>query len=398
MEKNEESVAKADKKEEMNEGPGEPCHDPGEFDEAEVANTAMATDRGEAAFIEIPEIGGFFPIELATDVSSGVFAGLHGRRRNTRDRISIFILDGNNVADGLDFGMSGNGEVLVDLGAALFVGFDGNFFCQTGGFVASGPNDGVAGDRTALQRDDPGFDVLNRVGEPDLNAERFKLLDGFSREVLGVSGKDARAGLDEDNAGVLGVNVAEIVGERVLGELADGTGHFDAGRTAADDHECHVGEAAVGVLDFLGFLKGSEDAAANLKGVVEAFKSGGEGFPFGVAKIRMSGTCGQNEMVVSEVALRTGEFTLLDVDPDDFGHFANDVALAAENGSDRLGNVSRGESCGGHLIEQRLEKMVICAVDQDDLDRRILERAGGGEPSKASANDRDHGQVGIFRV
>jgi hypothetical protein len=132
------------------------------------------------------------------------------------------------------------------------------------------------------------------------------LLDGFSREVLGVSGKDARAGLDEDNAGVLGVNVAEIVGERVLGELADRTGHFDAGRTTANDHECHVGEAAVGVLDFLGFLKGSEDAAANLKGVVEAFKSGGEGFPFGVAKIRMSGTCGQNEMVVSEVALIGG--------------------------------------------------------------------------------------------
>lgn len=132
------------------------------------------------------------------------------------------------------------------------------------------------------------------------------MLDGFSREVLGVSGKDARAGLDEDNAGVLGVNVAEIVGERVLGELADRTGHFDAGRTTANDHECHVGEAAVGVLDFLGFLKGSEDAAANLKGVVEAFKSGGEGFPFGVAKIRMSGTCGQNEMVVSEVALIGG--------------------------------------------------------------------------------------------
>jgi hypothetical protein len=40
-----------------------------------------------------------------------------------------------------------------------------------------------------------------------------------------------------------------------------------------------------------------------------------------------------------------------------------------------------------HLIEQRLKKMVVAAVDQGDLHRRPLQSAGCREATKAAAYD-----------
>ena len=46
---------------------------------------------------------------------------------------------------------------------------------------------------------------------------------------------------------------------------------------------------------------------------------------------------------------------------------------------------------GGHLVEQRLEQVVVAAVDQRDVDRLAAEEAGREEPAEAAADDDDRG-------
>jgi hypothetical protein len=49
----------------------------------------------------------------------------------------------------------------------------------------------------------------------------------------------------------------------------------------------------------------------------------------------------------------------------------------------------RGQPRGRDLIEQRLEEVVVGAVDEDDLDRRLRQRAHRLDAAEAAADDED---------
>ncbi len=53
------------------------------------------------------------------------------------------------------------------------------------------------------------------------------------------------------------------------------------------------------------------------------------------------------------------------------------ILLFPENIPDRRAYLRRSEHCRGHLIEQRLEQMMIRAVNQDDFRRSVLEGLSG---------------------
>ncbi len=49
----------------------------------------------------------------------------------------------------------------------------------------------------------------------------------------------------------------------------------------------------------------------------------------------------------------------------------------------------------GHLIQQRLEHVVVVAVDQRDAARRAGQAPGRGQAGKSAADDDDVRQVGV---
>ena len=59
----------------------------------------------------------------------------------------------------------------------------------------------------------------------------------------------------------------------------------------------------------------------------------------------------------------------------------------AEDGADRPGDVAGRERGRRHLVEQRLEQMVVVPVDQRDLGRRAGQGARHLEPAEAGAED-----------
>src|SRR5215211_7868743 len=65
------------------------------------------------------------------------------------------------------------------------------------------------------------------------------------------------------------------------------------------------------------------------------------------------------------------------------------VFLPTEYAANRRGDI-RGRQAGGrNLIEQRLEQMIIVAVDDGDVERRLRQSLGGRKATEARADD-DH--------
>src|SRR6185369_14457676 len=68
---------------------------------------------------------------------------------------------------------------------------------------------------------------------------------------------------------------------------------------------------------------------------------------------------------------------------------------SAQQIADRPGDFRRRQRSGRDLVEQRLEQMMVAAVDQRDPDRRTGEAEGGLQPAKTGADD-DY-MMGLFQ-
>src|SRR6185312_3258859 len=77
----------------------------------------------------------------------------------------------------------------------------------------------------------------------------------------------------------------------------------------------------------------------------------------------------------------------LHVNIDNFAEQYPDVSLPVEHVSKRRCNLPRRERACCDLIEQRLEKMEVPAVDQSNIDGGVLEGTGGVESAESAADD-----------
>ena len=128
------------------------------------------------------------------------------------------------------------------------------------------------------------------------------------------SRQQARAGLDQHDARVAGIDAAEVVAQRHVGQLGDGAGHLDAGRAAADHDEGEQAPPLSRVVAPLGLLEGGQDAAADAGGVVDLLQAGRDALPVVVAEIGVPRAGRQHEIVVGDVAVleRDGAALLVD--------------------------------------------------------------------------------------
>src|SRR5580698_1309959 len=188
--------------------------------------------------------------------------------------------------------------------------------------------------------------------------------------------------------GAGGVDMAKVFGHVEAGDVADGSGELDSGGAAADDDEFERGMAACLLHLALGELKGEEDAATNLGGVFDGLEAGSERSPVFAAEVGVGGTSGHDEIVVFDFGTGLEENALLgDVKAGGLVHEDFDVLVVAEEGADGLGDLCRREDGERNLVEQRLEGVVVLAVDEGDVEREFGELEGCVDSGEASADD-----------
>ena len=184
------------------------------------------------------------------------------------------------------------------------------------------------------------------------------------RQLLGEVHQDARAGLDEDDPGRLGIEPAKIAGQRPPGDLRQRAGQLDAGRTAADHHERRPGPLGLGVGLQLGRLEGAQNAPPDVQRVAHCLQSRRVRRPLVVSEIGVRHPGRDDEVVVVEVTVLEQDALLFHLDPLDGAHEDRDVALAPEQLADRRRDVRGGQRRGRHLVEQRLEQVMVALVDR----------------------------------
>ena len=114
---------------------------------------------------------------------------------------------------------------------------------------------------------------------PDLDPEMLELALRGRGAVGRIGRQDPVHRLDQDDPRLARADRPEVAPERVVGDLTEGAGQLDAGRSAADQDERHPGAPSLGLGLALGGLEGDQDPPPDLGRVLERLEAGREQWP-----------------------------------------------------------------------------------------------------------------------
>jgi hypothetical protein len=111
--------------------------------------------------------------------------------------------------------------------------------------------------------------------------------------------------------------------------------------------------------------------------------------PFLVAEIAVRRARRENEMIVIDLAAVNHDRAPRRVDARHGPPQHADGATVAKKSPDRKGDIGRRQSSGRDLIEQRLEQMIVVAVDQRDVDGFVFQAGRASHAAEPGADDDD---------
>jgi hypothetical protein len=234
-----------------------------------------------------------------------------------------------------------------------------------------------------------GRDLGDRLVQADLDlsgpegVERGLAVRGRER------GQELVPGLDQDHPGA-GHGDRGVVGpEHHREQLGQGTRGLHAGGPAPDDHEVELA-----LLDHRGIgvrhLEALDDVVPEPDRVLQRVERDRVLGRTGDAEPGRHRADGQDQMVVGDLApVGESHHLALTVDADDLAPAHVQVALAVEQPAHRVGHVGRVQARGGDLVEQRLERGEVLAVDKGDLDRQLVQAPGRGQAPEPGTHDHD---------
>ena len=141
---------------------------------------------------------------------------------------------------------------------------------------------------------------VTRLAGAHVDAQPLEIAARGGAQRFGKIRQHGRAAFEQDDLRGTGIEVAEVLRQRVARDLGERAGHLDAGRTAADDDERQLRGAARGIRLTLGALEREQHAAADLERVFERLQPGRVRPPVVVAEVRVRRAGGDDQVVVGE--------------------------------------------------------------------------------------------------
>ncbi len=287
--------------------------------------------------------------------------------------------------------MARNGEVVVDENAAGAVHRRAQRFSEIRRGDAGGPENRSGLNDFAPDVNLAGRDVRHDAPRPDGNAQPFERSTRKGREVRRVRRQHGRSAFDEDHARRLRIDIAKVVRQRVSRDFRERARELHARGTAADHDERQEPPLDGPILLALGLLEGQEHPPPHLERVLECLQAGSVFPPVVVTKVRVCRARRQDEVVVRHLAVVKHEHAALEVHTVRLRQPDPEVPLFAQDPADGRGNVAGRQPGGRDLVQERLEDVVVAPIDEQDIDRRVFQGAGGAQAAKAAADDDDSG-------
>ena len=313
-------------------------------------------------------------------------------------RAAVRAGDVGHVAHDVDAREAGDAEVGLDVDASASPLRHPRGAGQRRRLDAAAPDHAASGDRHPVgQRGVPGADLAHRRAEVQPHALAAEHLGDVGVRVLGERAEQGVAEVDEVDARGGDSQVVVLGGHRLVDQVGQRPGRFDAGRPAAHDHEVQralVDQRRVPV----GLLEDGEDARAQPLRVVER-----------VERERVLAAPGVRKKLGCEPAANTIAsplndwpsvvVTVCDAGSTrlDLGELDVDVRVAVEQLAQREGDVARRQLRGRHLVEQRLELVVVVAVEQRDPHVVVLGQPPRAADAGEAAADDDHVRCRVVR-
>jgi hypothetical protein len=161
--------------------------------------------------------------------------------------------------------------------------------------------------------------------------------------------------------------VTKLAAQRVPRNLGERAGKLDTGRSTADDRKAEPGVALAGLVDGFRTLERQQQPPTDGECIVERLEPRRVPRPVVVPEIAVRRAAREHQIVEAEMrtvvecnAPRRGVYR------DDLPHPHLDIALPTQDVTQRCGNVRGGEPGRRHLVEQRLEEMMVAPVEQRD--------------------------------
>ena len=115
--------------------------------------------------------------------------------------------------------------------------------------------------------------------------------------------------------------------------------------------------------------------------------------PFVVAEVGVVRAAGDDQRVVRAAdraqCNQACISAAVEVEVGDLGQQHAHVALAPEDGAERVGDLARRQRAGRDLVGERLEEVEVAAIDEREIDRRRGELQRGLQAAEAAADDDD---------
>lgn len=218
-------------------------------------------------------------------------------------------------------------------------------------------------------------------------------------------GQYGRGALEQEDPGGRRVDVAIVARQDHVGELGDLAGQLHAGRAGTDDGERQPALLLGRIgLEFRHLIF-REDAVTQIARIFDRLHAGGIlGELLFVAEVGVGRTGSENQRVIGQpqlagVGLPGDHHLVLDIDVLHLGKGHLAVALIAHHAADCWRDQAFREDARGHLIQQRLEQVMVRAVDDCDIHIRLREGLSGVDAAETSAdNDNPVTLRHVFRL
>ena len=236
---------------------------------------------------------------------------------------------------------------------------------------------GVDARRAAVRRDDvdaKGVDADDASAHAQLDAESLELLGRRSESWSPNVAKGSLAPVEQQHPDRRRIEVAELAG----------------GSARASSRTCPASSTPVGpaptmtivshrsrstVSDgHLGHLERAEDAPTQLQRVVDGLHARRVPGELVVTEVRLGHAGGDDQAVVRQLeswrsaGLEAWTIRASRSKPVTSASTTSDVAETPHDVTHRRRDLTRRQHAGRHLVQQRLEEMVVAAIDQGDVD------------------------------
>ena len=191
------------------------------------------------------------------------------------------------------------------------------------------------------------------------------------------------------------VDMPKVTHQDVAREFGKGSRQFDPGGTASHHHDGHETIPLFHGDRIFRLFESKQDVPAKPEGIVKRLETRRKLLPFQMAEVAGAATERQDEVVVAQGILRANDLALAETEIEDLVKQDRDIQLLRQNRANGLRDVRGGKPSGGDLIEQRLKKVVVLAIDHGDASFRVVKLLAKGQSSEARAQ---HHDVRILRA